>query len=229
MKKLGMFIFMFIMFIIFVNQKATAADVWWHAGNVRPSAYGVKATILTPNSPPFMFPGETSVQSHWVSTSGPYWLQVGWIYNYGWSSPSLYYEYCTSPCLNPGDHDLRLISDLDWNSYAVFDVHLSVKGIQNNTWCALINNITVRCQGNLVTPPVQVQALSEVHNHYNEINTYFSSVSYQDSSRIWHPFDYSYWSEHSPFIVFKYALYEYQTYREDIFLFYLPCISYSIY
>lgn len=220
------------LFIFLFNHGAYASNIWWHAGNKRPSAYGVKATIFTPSVPPFMFPGETSVQSHWVSTAGPYWLQVGWIYNYGWSTPSLYYEFCKSPCLNPGDWDLELISDFNWNSNATFEVHYSeitIQSIQYSTWCALVNNIMIICQGNLVIPPVEVQALSEVHNHYNEINTYFSSVNYQDNSRIWHSFDYSLWAEHSPFFVLKYSPYEYQTYREDIFLFYLPCINFSMY
>lgn len=126
------------------------------------SAYGIKVMIYTPPLPPFMY---ATTQSNWVSTSGPYWMQVGWIYSPGWNNPRSYYEHCAYPCTNPEDYYMDIRDELGWGSQAAYEVRRSTIGISRlETWCAYIDNYLVRCQGNLVTSPVEVQALSESHH-----------------------------------------------------------------
>jgi len=52
--------------------------------------------------------------------------------------------------------------------------------------------------------PVQVQAMSEVHdNPANQLDTRFSAVYYMDSNFIWYLFDQANWREDSPYSVQK--------------------------
>jgi hypothetical protein len=187
MKKL-----LFIVFILCVFLFAEKSLASWHAGNRRSLAYGVKTNIFTPYTPPYMYPYIGISQSNWVSTPGSYWLQIGWIYYYGWDQPLAYYEYCVYPCLSDDDYEQEWFEFMDWNTYTSFRVQ-NIPSINKTygTWCAYKNDIAIICSPNLVNPPVEVQVMSESHHPWNDINTYYTSVSYLDSSRVWHPFDLS--------------------------------------
>jgi len=213
MKKTGILISLICVLMITQNSSAI-----WHVGNVRLTAYGVKATIFTPGSPPFMY---SNSQSSWVSTAGPYWMQIGWILFPDWSKPQQYYEYCTSPCLYPENYIFQYLGEINWSTYAIYDVHLAAI---DNYWCAYINNYMKICPGDLVTAPVEVQALSESHHPWNFINTIFSSVKYQDSNALWRPFDMGLWSEDPPYYVQIYSTDYYQNLRNDTLNTYLPIV-----
>ena len=92
-----------------------SAFAHWYAGNKRNDAYGVKARIHVPSSPPYLLESGSSGQSSWVSTQGPYWIQAGWRYYWWYSEPIAYIESCQSPCAGSDDYDLTEFGTQSWN------------------------------------------------------------------------------------------------------------------
>lgn len=220
MKRLAIITIIVLLFL--VTDKSLAS---WHAGNRRSYAYGVKANIFTPYIPPYMYPSDRTPQSNWVSTAGPYWMQIGWLYYHGWDKPVVYYEYCKYPCLVVEDYSQEWLGDIEWNTNASFRVqNVTSVGKIYGTWCVYKNDILIVCSSNQVAPPVEVQVMSESHHPWNDLNTYFSSVSYLGSNGLWQLFDLSMWYEDYPYTTNKYYPYEFQTQRYDIYQGYLPMV-----
>jgi hypothetical protein len=202
-----------VLSVLFTIDYASAN---WYAGNRRLNAYGVKANIWTPTNPIYI---EEDGQSNWVSLPRPYWIQSGWRYFYGWSSPKSYVEFCSPPCQNPDDRQLFDYEDQNWGSIKEY----KVDHYQSNTWCASIAGVLKRCEI-ITSAPNEMQVLSEIHlNPNNELDTRFSAVYYRTQNGTWFLFDQTNWREDYPYKIQKDQLYYFRTYRETrLFLPFIP-------
>jgi len=193
--------------LILVGYGSVSAS--WYAGNRRSSAYGAKANIWTPPSEPYL---EAEGISSWVSLPTPKWIQAGWRFYKGipGGKPLQYVEYM--------DKDLIFrrfeYENADWGD---IDNYL-FKSMYGERWCAYINNVQKECR-DIRYPPVEVQAMSEVHvSPFNELNARFTAVYYHTSFDLWYVFDQEKWLEDFPYKVRKDYTYAYSTYRAATYL-----------
>lgn len=177
------------------------ASANWYAGNRQSSQYGAKAIIYAPGSAPYT----PTWQDHWVSTAAtPSFVQAGW--NYG---PSIGYARPYVEHLVGGTYGREWYGSQTWGS----GVWYQVDQCYPSTWCGYVAGSNKGGWGP-VYAPVEVQALSEVHDYSTTvIDTWFSTVSYKDSSGYWRYFDQANWVEDYPYKVNKSQYYYYHTYR----------------
>jgi hypothetical protein len=95
------------LFLISISYLPSSAS--WYVGNRHSRARGLKATISTPSSAPYL---ASSGKSSWVSLPSPTWIQAGWRFYKGWSKPQRYVEYLD---LN-NVYDDPEFGDHEWNT-----------------------------------------------------------------------------------------------------------------
>jgi hypothetical protein len=193
-----------------MTLKSKADVPRWYAGRYQINGYGGYATIFTNENPPFTFADDDSGMSSWVSLPKPWWIQAGWRYYHGWSTPRMYSEY--NSWLS--GHFKKDEGPIGWNSAALY----LIENIGNDNWCAYIDGDLVLCDNYLQYPPSQIQAYTEVHySTLNEIDTLFADVGYKDSSMEWTGFDSDGgWKEDFPYGVRKWSFGFFHTYRKGI-------------
>jgi hypothetical protein len=81
----ALFFFMITAMVLCVYSlmMTTRASADWHTWYSENWLYAIEATISTPNSLPFTVPVlniNYQGQSHSVTTQGPYYMQVGWLF-----------------------------------------------------------------------------------------------------------------------------------------------------
>lgn len=176
-----------------------AHPVRWYAGNKRDDAYGVQAYVWTPASYPYI---ETLGSCSWVSTCGPNWLQAGWEFWQGWSYIGRYVEHYINGYYRSDPWGTQNLSSSS---------HYKVDYGGLSTWWAFIDGDNKGGFGPIYAP-LQVQALSEVHESSNNtLNTLFELVEYKDGSSVYRDLDTPNWSEDSPYKVDKYNYYSYRS------------------
>ncbi len=193
-----------IIAILLTGTIQIASAATWYAGNLRSSAYGVKALIYTPASAVY----SPDFQDHWVSTpSNPSFVQTGWNYGPGVSTPRRYVE-----------HLVGGVYGRDWYGTQAWATGVNYRAdcggnCSVSTWYAYINDNNKGGWGPILAPQ-EAQALSEVHENSNiVINTRFSSVYYRNAGGSWIQFNQANWVENAPYKVQKDFLYNYRTYR----------------
>jgi hypothetical protein len=189
----------------------------WYTGNKKSNVYGVKAVISAPAQAPYLVDyttqtGQKSGLSSWVSIPSPFWVQTGWRYYYGYTSPPVRYIEWKIPSTPPGGndiHDFSFHGNQDWGTSSEY--YLIWGG--GTTWCAKIDNNFLECfDTQQQYAPIEVQAFSEVHaSLLNELDATFSQVSFFDSNG-WQLFDQVLWRADPPYQVDQIQLYEYHNY-----------------
>lgn len=201
--------------LILISAAHSRWSASWYAGNKRTNAYGVKATIRTPLSEPYL---EAEGISSWVSLPQTTWLQAGWRFFKGISGgkPLQYIEFRDKY----GAQGLIHYQSQNWNTAATYQVSHR----DGEIWCAYINGIQKLCK--TVRPaPVEVQAYSEVHaSMFNELEARYTAVYYRTSDGLWFLFDQEKWREDFPYKVQKDYKYAYRNYRSITMDCYLPLI-----
>ncbi|MBI5965308.1 MAG: hypothetical protein HY863_17670, partial [Chloroflexi bacterium] len=183
-------------------------QIRWHTGNRKPIAYGVRANISAPSQAPYL---EHSGESNWVSLGVPHlWVQTGWRY-YKWYDTSeksysawSYIEY-DDPVVGKQDDDMIIHN---WGDTQEYRVEWS-----GTMWCVFIGNVYYGCFDTTALPPIEVQAISEVHiSPLNELDVNFSEVYYKSLNNTWVLFNQAVWKEDAPYVVDKIHTYEYHNY-----------------
>ena len=137
-------------------QSRADDDPRWYAGRIQYEAYGGYATIFTNESPPFLIEETGSGISSRVSTPGLWWMQAGWRYYYDYSTPR---TYCEFKSWLTGNRTMKEVDDIGWDSGAFY----LIESIGGDNWCAYIDGELCDCNNYSMTPPVHLQAHSEVH------------------------------------------------------------------
>jgi hypothetical protein len=163
----------------------------WYVGNRHDDSYGAKADIAAPTSLAIQQGGE----ANWVSIPQPYWVQAGWRYYLGWSTPRMFLEHL-GPVVGYG---IREPQEQAWGTVQQFRVEWT----SDTLWCAWIGDEYSDCQ-EVAPAPAQVQAYSDLHyDNQNELNTEFSEVYYRDAQGQWFLLDEGLWREDAPYLVDK--------------------------
>lgn len=191
MKRKCLAILMVLLLSIAIVKPVLAAT--WYGGNYYTYAYGAKSDIYTPSSAPYL--GHYDGESSWVSTSGAYWIQTGWLYNgndedNAWSyveanTSGLFYQASVATHSWNSSKNYKVLYDSPyWRCYVNNTLKLSVSG------------------GGLPTPSTPLLAWAEVHESSSTVlNTLFTSVQYMDSSDDWYNFSENHLFADSPYAI----------------------------
>ena len=203
----------------------------WYAGSQRiAAANGVTAVISAPSIPLELVQVNQSGLANWVSTynndaNGTDWIQSGWRFYYGYTTPKQYVEWCID-C--DGSQGTYYIDDTfafhSWGT--TIDYWVSREG-NTTQWCAFTAGIVRHCAINLHTEPVTVMAKSEVHlSPLNQLNTSFDQVRYKDpADDVWKLFNsQTIWTEDFPYQTIKFSNSSFNNIRVQTTEIYIPII-----
>ncbi len=175
----------------------------------------MKANISAPPQVPHIETGDfRNGISSWVSLPAPaappyYWIQAGWLYqpSFDPTGAKKYVEWCVANP-DPGDFcaNKSYYGYQNWGDTTEYRVVWAGGTI----WCGWVDGVQRDCK-DIVSAPIYVEALSEVHiSPLNELDSTFSNVYYMDSNYNLILFDQALWIEDAPYVVDKITEYEYR-------------------
>jgi hypothetical protein len=201
--KRGVVIAILCVMVLAIILPQIALAQTWYVGNWKPNINGIKATILTPASAPYL--GSLNGESSWVSTSpiADQWAQAGWLYWKGEAGARPYVEHKVN-----GAYGLEEYGTQSWGTSKEY----KLIG-WGTSWATYIDSSWKGSYGPLSNPQ-WVEAMAEVHdNSTTVLNTLFGGVSYYASDTgTWHYFDEDYFHADLPYHYTKYANYSWYAY-----------------
>jgi hypothetical protein len=151
---------------------------WYVSKNRFALSKGVRASISTITQAPPLLSNNGYRQFHSVTTSATgsqTWVQSGWLYFDGDSSPRPYVETWLNGQLQQFPH-----GSVGWNTTQLYEVY-SPNG--DTSWCGYIASVKWECGLTASGVTNQVIWQSEVHlSHAMEIEAQYSNAQYKDAS-----------------------------------------------